>query len=208
MPQAGLLIALTNPKHPDLTEDTFNKWYSTQHIQDVVDAGLADIALRYKNLNPKAKWQYLAIYRIPDTSKLSDEKFMGSIRKDSDLLPGTEPGSKGGTWMDTVETDLPAYEPIQSFEGPNEQKTRAKGIVTVGMEPAEGTDDDFDDWYRKQVCSFPNDVPEVPGSLSVLAFRHDIYVPGISQINKVQEDGRIKASLSGYSRIRDYGLPE
>ncbi|KAF2101990.1 hypothetical protein NA57DRAFT_73430 [Rhizodiscina lignyota] len=149
MPTAGLLFAKTSPKHPDLTEEVFNKWYSTEHIQDVVDAGLADLAIRYKNLDPKAKYQYLAVYRIPDVSKLSDEKFMATIKKDSKLLPGKEPG-KNGEWPDVLDAEIPGYEILQSFEGPNDQKTRAKGIVTVAMEPAEGTDDDFDDWYRKQ----------------------------------------------------------
>ena len=149
MPTAGITIAKTTPKHPDLTEETFNEWYTNEHIQHVVDSGLADLAIRYKNLNPKAKYQYLAIYRVPDVAKLADEKLRGSIKTDSELLPGKEPGSKGGTWMDTTEHELLAYETIQSFEGPNEQKGRGKGIVTVAMEPID--DDDFDDWYRKQV---------------------------------------------------------
>lgn len=119
--------------------------------QHVVDSGLADLAVRYKNLNPDAKWKYLALYRVPDLSKMQDQKLMDSIPKNSDSLPGKEPGSKGGNWPDVLENDIAPLEILQSFEGPNEVKERGKGIVTVFMEPQQGSDDDFDDWYRKQV---------------------------------------------------------
>lgn len=117
----------------------------------MVDSGLSDLAVRYKNINPDAKWKYIALYRVPDLSKLQDEKLMASIPKCSDSLPGKEPGTKGGDWPDVLENEIVAMETIQSFEGPNEVKQRGKGIVTVGMEPEQGSDQDFDDWYRKQV---------------------------------------------------------
>jgi hypothetical protein len=149
MPTAGLAVAKTNIKHPELTDETFNEWYTNEHIHHVVDSGLSDLAIRYKNLNPKAKYQYLAVYRVPDVAKFADEKLRASIKTDSQLLPGKEPGTKGGTWMDVTEHDILAYETIQSFEAPNGQEGRGKGIVTVEVEP--GDDDDLDDWYRKQV---------------------------------------------------------
>lgn len=148
---AGVLIAKSNPSHPDLADATFNEWYSTQHIQDVCTSGLADLAIRYKNIDPSGRWQYLAIYRVPDLAKAQDPAFMASIRKDSPLLPGKEEGSKGGNWMDVLDIQIEVFELIQRFEGQTRTGERARGVTTVGMEPAEGTDEDFDRWYRLQV---------------------------------------------------------
>jgi len=149
-PTPGLLLVRSKPTHPELSEETYNKWYSTQHIQDVVDGGLADLALRYKNVDPKAEYPYLALYRVPDLAFLQDEKKMGQIPSTSDLLPGKEKGSKGGDWKDVIEAEIRPYAVIQKFEGQNEKPARGPVIVMVGMEPKEGTDDEFDEWYRKQ----------------------------------------------------------
>lgn len=54
MATPGLLLVQSKPKHLELTEEVFNKWYSAVHIQDVVDGGLVDLAIRYKNIDPKA----------------------------------------------------------------------------------------------------------------------------------------------------------
>jgi hypothetical protein len=111
MPTPGLLYALSKPKHPSLKEDTYNDWYSNHHIQHVVDSGLADLAIRYKNTKADAKWPYLAIYRLPDVAKMGDEKLRESIPKTHDLLPEGQP------WTEALETDIRVLELLQKFEG-------------------------------------------------------------------------------------------
>jgi hypothetical protein len=107
---AGLLYVLSNPL-PPLSEQDFNTWYSEHHIKHVVDAGLADLAIRYKNTNSSSKYQYLSIYRMPDVSKLEDEKIRESIPKTHDLLPD------GKGWPEALEHDIRTYTLLQKFEG-------------------------------------------------------------------------------------------
>ena len=60
---------------------------------------------------------------------------------------------------DHIAFDVRCYEQIQTFEGyGNASKSgteRGRTLVCVAMEPAEGEEQDFDDWYRKQhlTCS-------------------------------------------------------
>jgi len=145
MPTPGLLYALSKIKDPSLSEDNYNDWYSNHHIHHVVDAGLADLAIRYKNTNPNAKWPYLAIYRMPDVAKMQDEKVMGAIASKHDLIPN------GQTWMEALEADIRPFVLLQKFEGQvPKEGPRGKALRTVLVEPAEGGDEEFDEWYRKQ----------------------------------------------------------
>lgn len=109
MATPGLLFAFSKPK-AGLSEKDYNEWYSNHHIQDVVKCGLADLAIRYKNINPEAKWPYLAIYRLPDLAKLQDQSVMGAIPSKHDLL-----GEKA--WTDVMDADIRPFIRTQTFEG-------------------------------------------------------------------------------------------
>jgi len=111
MPTAGLACAFTSPKAP-LSEQDYNEWYSEYHIQDVVHAGLATLAVRYKNKNPNAAWPYLAVYHLPDIAKLRDQEFMASIPHTHALLPDGKP------WPEALNHDIRSFTVIQEFEGP------------------------------------------------------------------------------------------
>jgi hypothetical protein len=149
-PKAGLMLVTSRPTHPDLTDKVFNEWYSTEHVRDMVNSGLTDLVIRYKNVNASAIFPYLAVYRLPDISKLRDQKVMGSIPATSKLLPGKEKGSTGGAYKDIMAMENRAYARIQTFEGQDNKKGRGKGLVTAEIEPAAGTEADLDDWYRRQ----------------------------------------------------------
>lgn len=113
MATSGLLIAHTKPKHPDLTDETFNKWYDTVHLQDVINGGLGDLAVRYKSLDPSTKLPYIALYRVPDLSFLADTEKMGAIPKTSDMLPPPH------DWQEVLDHDVRGYVRVQTYEGPN-----------------------------------------------------------------------------------------
>lgn len=149
---AGLVVVKSNPGNPEWDLNTFEKWYSTVHIKDVCESGLADLAIRYRNLDPNARFQYLAIYRLPDVSKLQDKAVMDSVPKTSELVPGKEKGTMGGDWREALDMDMTTFECVQKFEGPNATGKRAKGLVLVGIEPAEGDDEELDKFYRLQAC--------------------------------------------------------
>ncbi|KAF2457049.1 hypothetical protein BDY21DRAFT_363985 [Lineolata rhizophorae] len=140
----GLFYVLSKPTHPSLSEQTWNTWYTSEHMRDMVSIGLADLAIRYRNTNPSASWPYLAVYRLPDAAKLQDPAVMGAMAETSDLLPAP--------WKEVMAMELRAYALVQRFEGQVERPGRARELITVAMEPAEGEDAerDFDEWYRKQ----------------------------------------------------------
>jgi hypothetical protein len=146
----GLVYVLSHPTHPELTDAAFNDWYSNEHIHDMVKSGLADLVVRYKNVNATAKWPYLAIYRLPDAAKLKDPKVMGAVPATSDKLPGKVKGSKGGAYKDVMDMDTMAFARVQTFQGQIAKTGRGKGLATAPVQPANGTDADFDDWYRRQ----------------------------------------------------------
>jgi hypothetical protein len=175
MATAGLLYIQSRPK-PGFDEEKYNEWYSNYHIQDVIQSGLADVGIRYKNTKPDAKWPYLAIYRMPDIAKIQDKAVLESIPAKHDLLPN------GGPWHDALEIDTRAFVLLQKFEGqipkdgkyvshalhtfffrtgssqsPKTTGPRGKALRTVLVEP--GNDEDFDDWYRKQHLDMLSMVP-------------------------------------------------
>ncbi|KAF2434392.1 hypothetical protein EJ08DRAFT_693431 [Tothia fuscella] len=141
----GIMYVLTKPHTPYLSLENYNKWYTEAHIEDAISCGLADLAIRYKNTNPDAKWPYLCVYRLPDLEKLSDEKLMGSIPTKHELLPD------GKSWSEVMDAKGSAYRVLQKFEGWGEKEgPRGKALRTVMVEPAEGGEEEFDEWYRKQ----------------------------------------------------------
>jgi hypothetical protein len=147
---SGILFLQSNPTHPELTDADFNDWYTNEHIPQIVKAGLADLGLRYKNMNSSAKWRYLALYRLPDASKLGELVAMKNVPATSDKLPGKVKGSKGGAYKDVMAMDGTAYARIQTFEGQIKRTGRGKGLTTASVQPANGTDAEFDDFYRRQ----------------------------------------------------------
>lgn len=138
-PTPGLLWAYSKPKS-SLSEADYNAWYTDHHIHHVVDAGLSDLAIRYKNVNPDAKWPYLAIYRLPDVAKMQDEKVMGSIPTTHELLP------KEMAWRDAMDVDIRPFTLSQKFEGQiPKEGPRGKALRTVMVDPGEGDDAEFDE---------------------------------------------------------------
>ena len=110
-PTPGLLYVLSKIKDPALAEDTFNDWYTNHHIQHVVDNGVADLAVRYKNVKSDAKWPYLCVYRVPDLAVLGDEKLVASIPVTHELLPDGKP------WTEVLDVDRRVMALIQKYEG-------------------------------------------------------------------------------------------
>ncbi|QDS75088.1 hypothetical protein FKW77_006968 [Venturia effusa] len=140
----GLLWVCSKPKSA-FSEADFNTWYTDHHIQHVVDSGLSDLAVRYKNVNPDAKWPYLAIYRLPDIARLRDEKIVSSIASTHELIPD------GAAWSEAIEVDTRHFILVQKFEGQIPKVgPRGKAMRSILVEPSEGGEVEFDEWYRKQ----------------------------------------------------------
>jgi hypothetical protein len=102
------------------------------------------------NVHSSATWRYLAIYRLPDISKLQDPEVMGNITRKPNKLPGKKKGSAGGGHLNIIATETQSYTRTQTFEEQIKRSGRGTGLIIASMEPEDGTDADFDDWYRLQ----------------------------------------------------------
>jgi hypothetical protein len=123
MTTPGILVVFSKPlTSPSFTESAYNEWYTDHHIHHIVEAGLCDLAIRYKNTNKEAKWPYVCIYRLPDLAKLQDEKVTGSIPVKHELLPDGKP------WMELLDTDRKAFKLVQRFEGWRGESGKLAGV--------------------------------------------------------------------------------
>lgn len=147
----GLLVVMSKPTHPDLTDAKFNEWYTNEHLHHVVDAGMADLALRYRARNMSIPHPYLAIYRIPDTTQMANLSVMWNIPTTSKLLPGKEKNTTGGNFRDVMSMKGGGrYTRTQVFEGQIKKSGRGVGLITSTMQPGKGMEKEADEWYRKQ----------------------------------------------------------
>ena len=106
---------------------------------------ISKIALRYKNANTDSSRPYLALYPMDDASFLQSpelEKF-GQDALISKTFDNT-------AFTEHIEFGPRMYEKIQTFEGfghaDKSGKDRGQTIICVAMEPAEGQDEEFDEW--------------------------------------------------------------
>ncbi|KAK4994105.1 hypothetical protein LTR66_005790 [Elasticomyces elasticus] len=145
MPGPGLLFVTSKIASPDLSLEAYHKWYNEIHVADFFKVDLTPLCLRYKNVDPEARWPFLALYKVDDVDKLASQAFK-DLPMYSDVLPGD-----GYVWG-CMDAGLRSYELIQRFKGQSSDKEsgRAQRVVTVAMEPAEGGDEEFDEWYNKQ----------------------------------------------------------
>jgi hypothetical protein len=154
-PIAGLMMVTSRITDPALSPTVFNKWYSDIHVRDMINNKFASIALRYTNytLNSPStspslslSSQYLALYNVPDINFISVPGNMDKLPLASDMLPEkTKPITTWSAWNFTY------WLPVQIFEGKAAATERPKYVVVVKIEPAQGGDDDLDQWYRKEV---------------------------------------------------------
>ncbi|KAF2815893.1 uncharacterized protein BDZ99DRAFT_125278 [Mytilinidion resinicola] len=144
-PTPGLLCVRSRITSEALSDAVFNDFYTNHHLPDFISSGVADLALRYKNADSSKKWQYLAVYRLPDIGFLSDPEKMEKIRMQHETLPN------GGNIKDYTELNSKIYLPIQSFKGQGHKTGRANVLFIAEIEPAEKTDEEaLGDFYEKQ----------------------------------------------------------
>lgn len=152
MPKPGLMFVTSKIfDESKLSDAKYNEFYDKEHLPDVLGYKKSPVALRYKNTNKESpRGPYLALYPLEDVDFLLGDglKKMVEETKNSKVI--------GGDMYEYIEFGLRPYELIQTFEGQGFENTsgkdRGKTLVCVAMAPAEGTDSEFDEWYRKQVC--------------------------------------------------------
>lgn len=154
MSKPGLMYIISHPIDPEKTpDDKYNLFYNEEHLPDVLAGGPIDVALRYKNVNPEAKAQYIALY------PLDNADYMGSA-ENLRLLEDTRKSRTLGCddIADLIHFELRPYTKIQTYEGPPHEgaaaavgpEPRARTLVSISFEPREGGDQEFDDWMRQE----------------------------------------------------------
>jgi hypothetical protein len=125
--------------------ELFKKWYETVHIPEIiaVKPGGVVAASRYQCMDPERAAPYLAVYSLPDLGYLQTPEFK-SVSMSDPMLP------EGGPVHKFVAFDTRFYQRVQVVERPGASKERAPILISAAIDPAEGTEQDFNEWYEKE----------------------------------------------------------
>jgi hypothetical protein len=138
---AGIRTVLTNCLHAS-QEAAFNEWYDRTHLPDIVGAGLATHAIRYKNADPQsAEAAYLMIYEVSG----EDLERVGR-----DFSSAAERLGQQGRMYASVEIVRRAmWRRIGSpFTTPKTGRSRVGGLFILESNCANVTQEDaFNQWY-------------------------------------------------------------
>jgi hypothetical protein len=112
-PTPGLLWAASIITRPDiLTPSSFESWYNTEHIPDIFKTSAIRTAIRYRNIDPSASRQYLAIYPVPDVNWLGTKEFLDIPVTNKEIFK-----TENGKCFDCADFDTRFYEWVHGFEG-------------------------------------------------------------------------------------------
>jgi len=160
----GIIFVNSKISKPnDISPENFKKWYTEEHIPDVLKSGGIKTAFRYEALDPSADRPYLAVYPTEDVNFVKSSEF-AEIPFTSNIFPGPTHSS-----MDFVDFEVKLFEFVYRYEkegtgiiGP------ARIVMTAEMVPAPGTDDDFNAWYRDEHCGI---VAKFPGYIRTRRYK-------------------------------------
>jgi hypothetical protein len=111
----GLLYVNSKLASNLLDEETYLKWYSEDHIPEVIATSGIDSALRFKDIDSSADKPNLVLYPMKDIAFTQGEEFK-KIKVHSDILP------EGKPIYDLAELDVRYYGLAQVFDP---KKTRS-----------------------------------------------------------------------------------
>lgn len=104
----GLLFVPSRITNNDISDPTYNQWYSDFHIPDVIKTGAVSHAARWGRADESNSDAYLALYRVKDLKLISTDEFK-SIPMTHELL--------GGQHVRTVaDMDTRIYKLVEVFE--------------------------------------------------------------------------------------------
>jgi hypothetical protein len=105
----GLLYVNSKIENPDiLTESQFLKWYTQDHIPEIIATSGVNSAFRFKSPDEKAEKPYLALYPMEDIAFTQGDEFK-KISVHSDLLPNR------GPIYDLADFDTRYYGLVQTY---------------------------------------------------------------------------------------------
>ncbi|KIW78613.1 hypothetical protein Z517_08451 [Fonsecaea pedrosoi CBS 271.37] len=142
---------------------TWEKFYTTEHLPDFVNSGLATRAAFYRETfdyasapppEKRPPRNYLALYET-DLEELLKSKILaeGGVRAGSHLFP-----NKFDTF-DNGEFHARNYRLVQDFDPKGWGNKPAPFIAVVEMDPTADAEADFDKWYREEHLPLLGELP-------------------------------------------------
>jgi hypothetical protein len=105
----GLLFVPSRITSIDVSDSTYNRWYSEVHVPDVLKTGAVSHAARWGRLDPSNPNPYLALYQIKDLKLCLGDKFK-AIPATHELLGGVE------SYNDVAHMDARYYSLVEVSE--------------------------------------------------------------------------------------------
>lgn len=145
-PTPGLILAEGRITSSEWKDEAFNKWYNTVHIPQTFSITNGPRAgFRFKNLDAKAPFQYLALYPIADL--LADVSDAAEKLKTTDaLIPN------GENYLNLTEWDVRHYVKLTVLDAKSGDPRIGNRVVTVAYEPGPDAEDP-DLWYDPQLLA-------------------------------------------------------
>ncbi|KIW00917.1 uncharacterized protein PV09_07660 [Verruconis gallopava] len=161
-----------NSKPVKCPVDLFEKWYTTEHVPDLVKSGAATRAIFYRETldfpgstrqhherqwlgvdqeQPLEPLPYLASYRTKYKEALKSKEYL-KIPVVSDMLPWeSKLHAESGLF------DARNWELIQDYDPDSVGEVPPKFIVTVECEPSD--EDDYNAWYEQEHLDILHKIP-------------------------------------------------
>ncbi|EXK26218.1 hypothetical protein FOMG_17188 [Fusarium oxysporum f. sp. melonis 26406] len=137
---AGLCTVHTKITSPDLTTETFHRWYKSHIVDDIIKLPGIPAALRWKTLAGSER-PWLASYPVQSVEVFREEGW-NSLVHHSDILPPPH------NFVDLMDFDTRYYKIVDKHEGTADKNATAKFVEWVAFTP--GGEADFDKWYKDE----------------------------------------------------------
>ncbi|KAF1988012.1 hypothetical protein K402DRAFT_374621 [Aulographum hederae CBS 113979] len=171
MPSPFLLFV--NSKPTAVSDEVWKKWYTTEHIPDIVSSRTSTRACLFEEdytspISPKEKHErrYLALYQTDFEEALQSSNYQ-KCATTSEML-AKNGGSK--EVFGNGEFDSRYYGLVQTYD-PNKlgEAVPPPYILTVEMSPFD--EEDFNSWYKEEHLDL---LAKVPGYRRTLRFKHTV----------------------------------
>ncbi|KIW72097.1 hypothetical protein PV04_00317 [Phialophora macrospora] len=165
MPQQYLLWVNSRPKpESGVDDDLWVKWYTQEHVPDLVDSKTAVRAAMYResfDFSPAPKEhdprKYLVLYQTDLEECLKSKEYLDGVRHSSELWSGHKPTAEVGDFH------ARNYKLIQHYDPDGRGEVAPPFCVTVEMDPVDEAD--FDRWYREEHLDMLHELPGYRRSL-------------------------------------------
>ncbi|KAH8923826.1 hypothetical protein BT69DRAFT_1241783 [Atractiella rhizophila] len=183
----GALLWVFSDPGEKVTLEEFHDWYDNEHIPLRMDNNLPEFltGARYESLIPQPpKW--MAIYEVSSSSFFNDPKYT-TLRANRSSREAALVKNLGILDRRICGVKLADTGSVRDTKGP------APFLVIAALTPAQGTDADFEKWYKEEHIGM---MAKIPGWRRT--FRYKITDSLLSQTGKEDESGKAPQYVAIY----------